>query len=157
MGKISFNARLVSMGPGNAWTFLYFPKRASLQLGSKGRVPVVGRINGHPFRLSAFPTGDGTHQIAVNKAMQRGSGASPGETVRVELEIDRSPRTINVPPDLRRALDAAPMAAERFRQLAPSNRKAYVEWVLEAKGSDTRGRRIAETVRRVIAGIGAFE
>ncbi len=100
MPKIEFDARLVARGPKGAWVFLDFPVSASRQLGTRGRVPVRGTMNGHPFRISAFPTGDGTHQIAVNKALQAGAIAMPGARVHVVLEVDAGQRLVATPPDL---------------------------------------------------------
>jgi uncharacterized protein YdeI (YjbR/CyaY-like superfamily) len=57
------------------------------------------------------------------------------------------------PPDLQQALDAEPAAAERWRTWAPSHRRQYVYWVLEAKRPETRARRIAEVVRRSAAAL----
>jgi len=57
------------------------------------------------------------------------------------------------PPDLETALAAAPAAAARWRAWAPSHRRQYVYWVLDAKRPETRARRVAETVRRAAAGL----
>jgi uncharacterized protein YdeI (YjbR/CyaY-like superfamily) len=57
------------------------------------------------------------------------------------------------PPDLEEALAADPQAAERWRTWAPSHRRQYVYWVLDAKRPETRARRIAEVVRRSAAAL----
>ncbi|RPI30697.1 MAG: hypothetical protein EHM52_02935 [Actinomycetota bacterium] len=64
-----------------------------------------------------------------------------------------SERTATTPDDLQAALDADPAAAERWRTWAPSHRRQYVYWVLDAKRPETRGRRVAEVVRRAASGI----
>lgn len=157
MGEIRFTTKLEAMGPKGAWVFLYFPKEADAQLGTKARVPVVGTLNGFPFRSSAFPTGDGTHQIAVNKAMQAGARARPGDSVEVALRVDTAQRTVKIPSDLKEALAKSKTARAGFDKMAWSHRKAYVDWIEEAKQPETRSRRIAETVKRVAAGQGAFD
>lgn len=53
---------------------------------------------------------------------------------------------LRVPPDLAAALDADPVAAERFAALPPSARKQALWWVVSAKRPDTRARRVAATV-----------
>jgi uncharacterized protein YdeI (YjbR/CyaY-like superfamily) len=55
------------------------------------------------------------------------------------------------PPELEAALAAEPAAQERWRALAPSHRRMYAHWILQAKRPETRARRAAETVRRVKA------
>ncbi len=61
---------------------------------------------------------------------------------------DRDDREL--PAELLAALKAAPEAAERFEQLAPSHRREYVRWVGEARRDDTRQRRAAQTVMRLL-------
>ena len=83
MTKIEFTAKLVLMGPGGAWVFVYLPKSASKKLRSRARVPIRGTIKGFAFRSLAFPMGDGTHNIQVNKTMQAGTRAKPEDSVHI--------------------------------------------------------------------------
>lgn len=53
-----------------------------------------------------------------------------------------------IPVDLRRALSRNPRAQANFLAMAGSYQNMYVHWVLEAKKSETRQRRIAEVVKR---------
>lgn len=156
MAAIEFDAKLVARGPKGAWVFLDFPVSASKKLPSRGRVSVRGTMNGFAFRISAFATGDGTHQIAVNKALQAGAHARPGDRVHVVLEPDTGARRVSVPADLQRALANAPTARENFDRLSFSHRKGYVDWITEAKRRETRERRIEDTIRRLSKGKGYF-
>jgi uncharacterized protein YdeI (YjbR/CyaY-like superfamily) len=52
--------------------------------------------------------------------------------------------------DLAEALHGASGAREAFEALAPSHKREYLWWVYEAKRPETRQRRIAETVRRLL-------
>lgn len=56
--------------------------------------------------------------------------------------------TDEVPPDLGKALERNRKAARNFESFAPSYRRMYVAWVLDAKREDTRRRRIRIVVRR---------
>jgi uncharacterized protein YdeI (YjbR/CyaY-like superfamily) len=60
--------------------------------------------------------------------------------------------TSTVPEDLQDALTRSEKASQGFAQLAPSHRRQYVAWILEAKREQTRRRRVSETVRRVVQG-----
>jgi len=51
------------------------------------------------------------------------------------------------PDDLAAALADVPAADAAWRAWAPSHRRQYIYWVLDAKRSETRARRIAEVVR----------
>ena len=56
------------------------------------------------------------------------------------------------PDDLREALDATPKAAATFDSFAPSCRREYVEWVVEAKRPETRAKRVAQAVEWMAEG-----
>jgi uncharacterized protein YdeI (YjbR/CyaY-like superfamily) len=51
-----------------------------------------------------------------------------------------------VPDDLRQALRASKKALGAFDRLSPSHRREYIEWIVEAKRSGTRQRRVATTI-----------
>lgn len=55
-----------------------------------------------------------------------------------------SPSTVEVPPDLQRALDASPQAAEFWAGLNKANRYAIVYQLEDAKKPETRERRLAK-------------
>jgi uncharacterized protein YdeI (YjbR/CyaY-like superfamily) len=57
---------------------------------------------------------------------------------------------VRVPKDLREALAEEPSAKKAFAALSFTHRREYVEWVEEAKRPETRARRIAGTVERVL-------
>lgn len=82
MARIEFKATVWAPMAGKGWTFVTLPKAASAKLGAKGRVPVQGTINGFAFRGSAFPDGEGSHQIAVNNDMKKGAGGARREDPR---------------------------------------------------------------------------
>jgi uncharacterized protein YdeI (YjbR/CyaY-like superfamily) len=70
----------------------------------------------------------------------------------VEIAVDAPPRKAKKPPkpeipapdDLLAALDANPPARATFDAFAPSCRREYVEWVVEAKRPETRAKRVAQ-------------
>jgi uncharacterized protein YdeI (YjbR/CyaY-like superfamily) len=49
---------------------------------------------------------------------------------------------VKVPGYFAAALRKNKKAAETFEKSSPSHRREYVEWITEAKGEDTRARRI---------------
>lgn len=64
-----------------------------------------------------------------------------------------SPRPLpETPADFAKALDAVPAARATFDGFAPSHRRDYLEWVIEAKREDTRARRIAQAVEWLAEG-----
>ncbi len=145
-GEIRFSSRLVQ---SDGWVCLEVPREVGVHLGSRGRLPIVGTINGFPVRTSIFPTSDGAHMMLVNKEMQKGAGVKAGDSVEVVLAADTLPRTVTVPPDLLAALSKVEEARVAFERLSYTHKKEYVSWVEEAKRPETRVRRIEQTVARL--------
>ncbi len=143
MSKIQFTTKLVL---SEGWVCLNLPKYASGKLGSRGRVPITGSINGFPIRTSAFPVAGRTHMILVNKDMQQGANVGAGDRVNVVIEVDTKPRTVKVPADVKKALARSPAAKAAFEKLSYTHRKEYVRWIEDAKKDETRARRIQKAV-----------
>ena len=118
----------------------------------RARPPVKVTIRGHTWRTTPGVY-DGVGYIVVNRSVKAATGVDAPDRVRVEMEIDTEPRTVRVPADLREALRADDAAWTAFQKLSFSHRREYVEWVGEAKRSDTRARRIAATVERAAEGL----
>jgi hypothetical protein len=150
--KQKFEAKLQGKGPGNAWTFLPIPFDVQRAFGSRARVPVVGTINGFPFRNSLMPEGDGTHSMMVNKDLQKGAGATAGDIVAVVIELDKTPRSVTVPDDLKVLLTKHKSAATAFTGLAYSHKKAFLDWIDSAKKPETRVKRLKEAIEMLAAG-----
>lgn len=60
-----------------------------------------------------------------------------------------------VPADLAAALQQNPAAAASFARFSPSSRKMILTWLLGAKRSETRAKRLSETVRLAALGLRA--
>lgn len=57
-----------------------------------------------------------------------------------------------MPPDLEAALAKNRKARATFDAFAPSHRREYVEWIVEAKRAETRSRRVAQAVEWLAEG-----
>ena len=119
-------------------------------LGTRGRVAVVASFDGIDYRGSTMPMGDGTSCVGILKSIRQQLGVGIGDTVHVVVDRDPAAGVVEPPVDLVDAL--TPEAATAFDRLAPSHRKAYVRWIEEAKTPETRARRIAESVSRLVSG-----
>jgi hypothetical protein len=117
----------------------------------RARAPVRGSINGFPFRSTIAKYGD-RYYLPVNAALRDEAGVGAGETVEIEVERDDEPRVVEAPADLRAALDRDPEAARFFDGLSYTHRKEYVQWIDEARRSETRARRIEKTVAMLRGG-----
>jgi uncharacterized protein DUF1905/bacteriocin resistance YdeI/OmpD-like protein len=145
----TFEAQLERPEGVGTWTRFVIPLDLAALFGTKGTIQVRGTINGVPFRSSALPYGNGSHFVAVNKAIRDQAHAEAGDTITVALARDDQPRPLDVPDDLRDALDAAPAARDAFETFAPSHKCEYLEWIASAKTDVTRQRRIVSAVEKI--------
>lgn len=78
---------------------------------------------------------------------RRTSGTGEPKAKRQSAPVPETPE------DLAAALSGQSQAAERFDRLAPSHKKAYIEWILDAKRAETRESRITQTVEKLKLGL----
>jgi hypothetical protein len=149
---MELDVKLTGRGPKGAWTHILIPFNAAEVFGRRGLIPVTGAINGHAFRSSLMPEGEGRHYLAANKTMLAGAKAAAGDTVHLELELDTAERTVDVPPELTAALAPSPQAAAAFARLAYSHQKEYVDWIIGAKKQETRVARAGKAAEMIAEG-----
>lgn len=146
---IRFSATLLrpkAAGTPASWAFLTLPKPASDKLPSRSMVSVEGLLNDSPFQATLEPDGNGGHWLKVESSLRSAAGVKVGDTVTLEftpLTPDREPEP-TVPPDLRRALAAAPpKALEVWSDITPIARRDWIFWITSGKLAETRTKRIA--------------
>ena len=59
-----------------------------------------------------------------------------------------------VPAELQNALKANKKAAAAFEKFPPSHKREYAQWIAEAKGADTRARRVSTAIEWIAEGKG---
>jgi len=149
--KKTFRTRVIAIGPGGAWRRVMIPVVVQKTFGAKGRVSVKATVGGRPFHTSIFPTGDGTHYMMFNKAMQAAAGVAPGDSVSISLEPDKGEEA-DVPAPLKAALKAQAGAQAKFKTLTPAGQREFIAWILSAKQDATRVTRAAKAAQMVMAG-----
>jgi hypothetical protein len=117
-------------------------------LGAGKRPPVVVTVNGYSYRSTIAPMG-GKYLLPFSAERRNESGIAGGDAIDVEVVLDSAPRVVDVPEDLRTALDDSPKAAAAWAKLSYSHQKAHVTAVLGAKAADTRARRIAAAITKL--------
>lgn len=140
--------RTTILQTGASTTGIPVPPDVLAALGH-GRQPRVVVTVGHHTYRSAVATRDGQSMVSLSAENRAAAGVVGGQEVEVDLVVDDAPRTVEVPEDLARALDAHDGARAAFDALAPSRRKAHVVAVESAKAAETRQRRIDKVVAEV--------
>lgn len=141
---VRFKATLLRPAqPKNAtWRFLRVPPAASKQLPSRGMVSVAGTFDGHAFKATLEPDGEGSHWLKVPRALHEAAAAEAGTSVALELvPVDKEPEP-KLPPDLKQALAASPAATVQWKSITPAARRDFIQWIATSKQAATRERRI---------------
>jgi len=111
----------------------------------KGRLNVKASFDGEPVRGSIVSMG-GIYVLGIQKAIQIKIGKKPGDTIHVRFKEDTQPRIVEVPPDLRAALEKEDVWSI-FEHLSYSHKREYAGYVTDAKKEETRRNHIDKTVK----------
>ncbi len=99
-----------------------------------------------------------SNKLRVAQLRSQGLMTDAGERVIAEAEANGSwtlldeVENLTVPADLAAALEERPPAGERWRAFPPSARRAILTWIVQARTSATRAKRVAETARLAAVG-----
>lgn len=148
MTSLTLTTALEPQGPAAA---IVLTDDQVAELGGGRRAAVRVTIGDRTARLRLATMG-GQNLIGLSKAARAELGVDIGDQVTATIELDETPREVDVPPDLAAALAADPVAAQGFDGLAYSHRKEYAAWVADAKREETRQRRVAQAIERLREG-----
>jgi Bacteriocin-protection, YdeI or OmpD-Associated/Domain of unknown function (DUF1905) len=144
----TFKTKLVA-GESKNVTGIVVPDKVIAALGGGLRPRLQIEVNGYAFTATPGRMA-GKTMISFSGAHRVASGLSGGEEVTVWLELATAPEAIEPPEDLKAAIAEAGID-DAFAEAAPSKRREWVRQVMEAKGDDTRRRRIQKVVEAVRA------
>jgi bifunctional DNA-binding transcriptional regulator/antitoxin component of YhaV-PrlF toxin-antitoxin module len=118
----------------------------------RARAPVRGTVDGTEFRTTVAVYG-GRYYLGFAKELRERAGIDIGDEVDITMDLDREPRTVEVPPALAAALEGDPRAKLSFDALSFTHRREYASWIAEAKREDTRERRARKAVAMLRDGV----
>jgi len=148
---VKFQGTLTPTPRGGGGTLVPVPRDVAAKLGLEGMPKIQAVIAGQPYRGSLMPMGDGTYCLGVLKSIQEAAGVRSGDSVDILLELDTTPRTVEPPPDLARALESDTKMAARWEKLSFTNKKEMARSLEEAKKPETRERRLKAAIAKLRA------
>ena len=148
----SFTALLENHVDNMDAAFVAVPFDVQAEYGTKGHVKVKAWFDGYPYRGILANMGTGNHVIIVRKDIRQSIGKKVGEKIEVELELDTDERIVEVPEDLKKALNLSGKALAFFNSLSYTNKKEYCVWVSSAKKTETRQKRLSKAVNKLLSG-----
>jgi hypothetical protein len=113
---------------------------------------VEGTINGVPFQATLEPDGQRSHWLKVHRKLRVAAQAHVGDMVTLEIAPAGEEPEPKLPPDLRKALAAAPKARALWSEITLTARRDWINWITSAKRSETRARRIDNACSMLAAG-----
>jgi uncharacterized protein YdeI (YjbR/CyaY-like superfamily) len=74
------------------------------------------------------------------------------EGVKVPRPVKHPKKDVPMPPDLAAALKKNSKARATFNGFSPSHKREYLEWITEAKGAETRAKRLKTAIEWMAEG-----
>ncbi len=142
MPALQFEGRLES---DQGACFIRVPPQTLTALGEGKRVPVRVTLNDYTYRTTIAVYG-GKSYIGVRREVREAAGVAAGDPLTVGLEYDAEVRAVDLPPALRRVLEADAAAAAAFEKLSYTRKKEFMQWVTGAKRAETQRRRMEQAM-----------
>jgi hypothetical protein len=130
---------------GKTATGVEVPAKVVEALGSTKRPLVKVTINGYTYRNAIAPMG-GVFMLGISEDVRNKSGVQGGDTVDVDVELDREPRDVEVPPELAKVLAKDAKANKYFESLSYSKKNALVAPIANGKTAETRARNVTKAM-----------
>ena len=143
-----------SKGEKSGWTYITISSSQADQLmpGTRTTFRVKGKIDKHTIKqVALLPMGEGDFIIPVNGEMRKAIGKVVGEKVKVSIEIDKSDFIFSE--DFLVCLEDEPKALETFKKQPPSHQKYFSKWIESAKTTETKTKRIAQSIQGLAMGL----
>jgi Domain of unknown function (DUF1905)/Bacteriocin-protection, YdeI or OmpD-Associated len=148
---IKFTATLEKLGQQGektGWTIIKISAKIAdkINAGVKKSYRVKGRLDDFAIEKTALiPMGEGDFIMAINAAMRKGIRKQKGDTVKVELQLDKAP--IKPPMELMECMQDEPEALKYYNSLPQGHRNYFTKWIDTAKTDATKTKRIALVIK----------
>jgi hypothetical protein len=144
--------QFADQGEKTGWTYIEVPADIAKQLypGNKKSFRVRGMLDGFAVAgMAVMPMGGGNFIMALKAEIRKGIRKSAGAMLQAKLEVDTDYK-VEIPTELQECFDFEPDALEFFNSLPKSHREYFLKWINDAKTTETRAKRIVNTVNAML-------
>jgi len=138
-GVLEFDAVVERSDNRGSSAWVEIPGDIRQLFGTTGRVPVTATFDGIDYRGSIARMG-GPPLVIVLQEILAQLHKAPGDTLHVTVELDETPRVVELAHDIEAGLVAAGQL-DAYRSLAYSHQRQFVLWIDGAKRPRTAARR----------------
>ncbi len=134
-------------GEKTGWTYIVIPAELALKLkpNNKKSFRVKGKLDTHAIKqVALIPMGEGDFIMPLNAEMRKALGKRKGAQLQVQLTADESDFVFCK--EMMECLEDEPKALENFKKLSGSEQKYFSKWVDSAKTTETKAKRILQTL-----------
>lgn len=129
------------------WTFARLPITVNTK-NPFGWVRVKGMIDDHEIsQFHLMPMGNGFLFLSVKADIRKKIRKQAGDTVSLILFEDDS--LLQTPDDFQLCLNDDPDAAKFYKSLSESEKRFYINWIMDAKRDETRVERMAKAINKL--------
>jgi len=139
-------------GEKTGWTYIEVPADIAQQMkpGNRKSFRIKGTLDAFAINgMALMPMGEGKFILALRAEIRKGIRKHAGATLQVRIEEDKDFK-IEVPDYLLECFEFEPEAFEFFNSLPVSHRGYFIKWIDSAKTSETRAKRIVNTINAML-------
>lgn len=143
---MKFKTKIVQIGNN---TGIEVSEKRLDELGAGKRPLVIVTINGYSYHSAVGKMSD-KFMISLSAENRKNAKVNGGDTVEINIDLDTTPRTVELPVELHKALEKNKIAKTNFEKLPPGKKKAIVVSINDAKTEETRIRRIEKAIEQLL-------
>lgn len=135
---MQFKTKILQLGNN---TGIEVTEKILKQLGGGKKPLVIVTLNNYSYRSAVGKIGE-KFMISLSSENRKNAKVEGGDVVEITLELDTTPRIVEIPYYLKKVLYSDEITKLNFDNLAPSKKKAIILSIIDAKTEETRTRRI---------------
>ena len=125
------------------------PDKIAMTRKKAGIRRLIGTINGHPIKRALMSHADGGSFLIISRSTIKTTGISFRTNAVMEFRPDPAPHQLDLPEELRLALDQDDAARERWATFTLGRQRSLVSYITSAKTEATRIKRAVELATRI--------